>query len=135
MRLNNPISEVLNEADQLYPGAQYKSVISIGTGWIDVKGLNVSRLKGHDVVKTCIDLSINANNEAQKFVKGRRGRELHDNGIYFRFDVERGLDKIALDSWQDLDDIDAQTEVYLARKGNDIRACAQSLCEIIPSTC
>lgn len=129
MRLNNPISAVLNEADALFPDATFKSIISIGTGWTDVTGLAVEQVKAHNVIKTCIDISINANNEAQAFAKGRRGRDFLENKTYFRFDVERGLDTIALEEWKKLDDIDALTEAYLARpdKGRDLRDCAQSL--------
>lgn len=129
MRLNNPISAVLDEADALFPDATFKSVISIGTGWIDVAGLPVEKLKIHDVIKTCIDISINANNEAQAFMKSKRGRKLLENKTFFRFDVERGLDTISLEEWKKLDDIDALTEKYLAQptKGLDLRHCAQSL--------
>jgi predicted acylesterase/phospholipase RssA len=129
MRLNNPISAVLNEADALFPDATFKSIISIGTGWTDVAGLVVEQVKAHNVIKTCIDISINANNEAQAFAKGKRGRDFLENKTYFRFDVERGLDTIALEEWKKLDAIDALTEAYLARpdKGRDLRDCAQSL--------
>jgi len=128
LRLNNPITEVLNEANHLYPNATYKSIISIGTGWIDVRGLAVSQIRCHDVIRTCIGLSLNANNEAQKFVRERQGRDLAEKGIYHRFDVDRGLDTIKLDHWQHLDDIDAYTEGYLSRKGSELQSCAQSLC-------
>lgn len=103
MRLNNPISAVA--------------------------GLATEQTKAHSVIKTCIDISSNANNEAQAFAKGKRGREFLENKIYFRFDVERGLDTIALEEWKKLDDIDALTEAYLARpdKGRDLRDCARSL--------
>jgi predicted acylesterase/phospholipase RssA len=129
MRLNNPISAILNEADSLFPDATFRSIISIGTGWTDVAGLAVEKLKVHNVIKTCIDLSINANNEAQAFAKGKRGRDFLENKTYFRFDVDRGLDTIALEEWKKLDDIDALTEAYLARpeKGRDVKDCARSL--------
>lgn len=84
LRHNNPIKEVLNEAEYLYPNAGYKTVLSIGTGLIDAHGLAVSQPKYHAVIKTCIDLSHNANNEAQKFVREKQGSELRENGTYFR---------------------------------------------------
>lgn len=88
----------------------------------------MSQIRCHDVIKTCIDLALNANNEAQKFVRERQGKDLAERGIYHRFDVDRGLDAIKLDHWQHLDDIDAYTEAYLSRKGSELESCAQSLC-------
>lgn len=88
MRLSNPIFEVLNEAERLFPGVGLRCIISVGTGWTDVQGLCNSKLRVHDVVKTCIDLSTDATNEAQKFIKDKRGRKLLDSRRYFRFDVD-----------------------------------------------
>lgn len=129
LHLNNPITEVIREAESLWPSTTLKSIVSIGTGWIDPKGLDISQLRGHNVVKTCIDLALNSNNEAQKFIRGNEGKALADAGIYYRFDVDRGIDTVSLDQWQKLDDIDAFTQAYLARNGSEIERCARSLCE------
>ncbi|RFU32279.1 hypothetical protein B7463_g4070, partial [Scytalidium lignicola] len=127
LHLNNPISEVINEAKSLWPGTDFKSIVSIGTGWIDPKGLELSQLKIHNVVKTCVDLAINSHKEAQKFARDNRGKELSQAGVYFRFDVDRGIDTVALDQWQKLDDVDAFTEAYLTRSGSELERCAYSL--------
>jgi predicted acylesterase/phospholipase RssA len=134
VHLNNPITEVIEEGDYLYPGAVYRSIISIGTGWIDIGSLHISQLPFHDIIKTCIDMSQNANNAAQKFVREKQGKELAENGIYYRFDVDWGLDTVAFGQWQKLDDIDAFIESYLSRKGKELQDCARSLCSV-QSTC
>jgi hypothetical protein len=133
--LNNPISEVLNEADRLFPEARIKCILSIGTGWTDIQGLDTSQLKLWNVLKTCVDLSINANQAAQAFAKGKRGRDMLNNKSYFRFDVDRNLDTISLEEWDKLDEIDGLTEAYLGRpeKENDLRDCASSLCRRVLS--
>ncbi|KAG0647789.1 Patatin phospholipase domain-containing 8 [Hyphodiscus hymeniophilus] len=128
LHLNNPITEVINEAESLWPGAPHKSIVSIGTGWIDVKGLDVSQLKCHNVVKTCIDLALNSNKEAQKFIRGNKGKDLAEAGIYHRFDVDRGIETVSLDQWQKMDEVDAFTQAYLARNGTLLEKCARSLC-------
>lgn len=64
MKLNNLIFAVLNEANALFLGATFKSIISIGIDWTDVAGLAKEKIKAYSIIKTCIDLSINANNEA-----------------------------------------------------------------------
>lgn len=128
LHLNNPITEVVREAESLWPGTKLKSIVSIGTGWIDPKGLDISQLRCHNIIKTCIDLALNSHNEAQKFVRSNTGKELADAGIYYRFDVDRGIDTVELDQWQKLDDVDAFTQAYLARNGSELERCARSLC-------
>jgi len=127
LHLNNPISEVINEAKSLWPGADFQSIVSIGTGWIDPKPLELSQLKVHDVVRTCVDLAINSHKEAQKFIRDDRGKELSQAGVYFRFDVDRGIDLVKLEQWQKLDDVDAYTNAYLTRSGSELDKCAHSL--------
>jgi hypothetical protein len=133
--LNNPIFEVLHEADILWPKATIRSVLSIGTGLTDVKGLDTSQLKMWNVLKTCVDLSINK--QAEIFAKTKIGREMFGNRTYFRFDVDRNIETISLEEWEKLDEIDGLTEAYLGRpdKEMDLLDCARSLCNRIASGC
>jgi patatin-like phospholipase/acyl hydrolase len=135
--LNNPIFEVLHEADILWPKATIRSVLSIGTGLTDVKGLDTSQLKMWNVLKTCVDLSINANKQAENFAKTKIGREMFGNRTYFRFDVDRNIETISLEEWEKLDEIDGLTEAYLGQpdKEKDLLDCARSLCNRIASGC
>lgn len=128
LHFNNPISEVINEAIAIWPGAELKSIVSIGTGWTDPKPLETSQLKIHHVVKTCIDLAMNSHKEAQRFVRDDRGKALSEAGVYFRFDVDRRIDTVELHQWQKLDDVDAYTDAYLTRSGSEVEKCARSLC-------
>ncbi|SRR6266536_3298080 len=129
MRLNNPIYEVLNEASRLYPKASIGCVVSLGTGWTDVTELDHSRVNFTSVIKTCVDLALNANNVAQQFLRDDRGTKMLESKSYFRFDVERGLDTIALDEFKKLDVIDALTQKYLARPDGKARLvdCVKAL--------
>jgi patatin-like phospholipase/acyl hydrolase len=135
--LNNPIFEVLHEADILWPNTTIRSVLSIGTGLTDVKGLDTSQHKMWDVLKTCVDLSMNANKQAENFAKTKIGREMFGNRTYFRFDVDRNIETISLEEWEKLDEIDGLTEAYLGRpdKEKDLLDCARSLCNRIASGC
>ncbi|KAE9377601.1 hypothetical protein N431DRAFT_541303 [Stipitochalara longipes BDJ] len=133
--LNNPINEVLNEARRLYKNTPIRSLLSIGTGLTDVKGLDTGQINILDVLKTCVDLSMNANKQAEDFAKSDKGREMFDNRTYFRFDVDRNIETISLEEWKKLDEIDGLTEAYLGRpeKEKDLLDCARSLCDRIAS--
>ncbi|KAH6707866.1 acyl transferase/acyl hydrolase/lysophospholipase [Leptodontidium sp. MPI-SDFR-AT-0119] len=128
LHLNNPIAKVINEAEYIWPTAAFKSIVSIGTGWIRVTGLNNSNLRLHHVVQTCVDLALNCHNEAEKFVGDRKGKELSEAGVYHRFDVDWGMDSVALDNWHKMDDIDAFTQEYLGRQESELEKCSRSLC-------
>jgi predicted acylesterase/phospholipase RssA len=129
MRFNNPIYEVLNEAEQLYPGASFDCIVSLGTGWTGVKPLEDSQLKGLAVLQTCVDLAINAHNEAEKFAGDKRGEELLHSRRYFRFDVDHGIDTVTLEEWTKLPKIRAYTARYLARtdEKRNLEDCARRL--------
>lgn len=133
--LNNPILEVLNEVERLYSNATIRLVLSIGTGLTDVKGLDTSQLRMWNVLKTCVELSINASKQAEDFAKGKIGREMFNNKTYFRFDVDRNMETISLEEWEKLDEIDGLTEAYLGRpdKEKDLLDCARSLCNRVAS--
>jgi hypothetical protein len=129
MRFNNPIYEVLNEAEQLYPGTSFNCIISLGTGWSGVKSLGDSHLKGFTVLQACVDLAMNAHNEAEKFAGDRRGEEFLNSRRYFRFDVDHGIDTVALEEWTKLPKIRAHTARYLARtdEKRNLEDCAKRL--------
>jgi len=133
VHLNNPIFKVIKEAKSLWPDVGFKSIVSIGTGWIDPKGFELSQLKLHNVIKTCVEVAMNSHKEAQRFVEEGQGKELSQAGVYFRFDVDRGNDTVSMDQWQKLDDVDAFTEAYLYRNGNEVEKCARSICEVEPA--
>jgi hypothetical protein len=129
MRYNNPIYEVLKEAEQLYPGANLDCVISLGTGWSGVTSLGDAQLRGFTVLQTCIDLAINSHHEAEKFAGDQRGEGLLRSRRYFRFDVDHGIDTVTLEEWTKLAAIRAHTARYLARSNEkkNLEDCAKRL--------
>lgn len=129
MRHNNPIYEVLKDAEQLYPGATFDCVLSLGTGWSGVTALGDAHLKGFTVLQACVDLAINSHHEAENFAGDRRGEELLKARRYFRFDVDHGIDTVTLEEWTKLPTIRAHTARYLARTNEKVNLedCAKRL--------
>ena len=126
---NNPIARVMREAEDIYNEPEYGCIVSIGTGRVDPKGFDVKGLKGHDVLQTCVEVSMSASKEAEKFASEKRGKQLLRERKYFRFDVEQQRHTIQLDDSKKLDDIDADAEAYLSRtdKAEDLVRCARNL--------
>ena len=129
LRLNNPINEAITEAYNLEQRG-YACVVSIGTGVTDVSPVDGQSIKLNEIAKTCAELAINCNNVAQVFAKSPYGSNLLSSGGYFRFDVDRGMDKPGLAEWTRSEDIQAYVDQYLstAVTASEVQNCAWRLC-------
>jgi len=129
LRLNNPINEAITEAYNLEHRG-YACVVSIGTGVTDISPVDGQSVKLNEIAKTCAELAINCNNVAQVFARSPYGSNLLSSGGYFRFDVDRGMDKVGLAEWTRSEDIQAYVDRYLstAAKASEVQDCAWRLC-------
>ncbi|KAJ7789137.1 acyl transferase/acyl hydrolase/lysophospholipase [Mycena olivaceomarginata] len=105
MGQNNPIAAVLSEAKVMFPDREIACVISLGTGQPQTisipKPSPLQRLLPLDIVK--------AMQEHQR-TAGDLESVPH---VYFRFNVEQGMQDIQLNQWEKLGDVVAHTEQYL----------------------
>ncbi|KAK0620069.1 acyl transferase/acyl hydrolase/lysophospholipase [Immersiella caudata] len=125
-RLNNPINETLSEACDIDPNRDYGCVISIGTGVADVPSLENSRflLK---VAHACVQISLDCEEVASKFLKGPTGRRINEEGRYFRFNVPRRLHAVNIDDWEKQDAVQEYVETYLETMSQQLDKCARTL--------
>lgn len=98
LQLNNPVRELVNEADRIWPGVPISCLVSIGTGCVKVGELNP---KVHKMIRTVIQMSMHAENAAEAFMKEQRGRSLFDEKRYYRFNVEQGIQEVEMDDCDD----------------------------------
>jgi hypothetical protein len=112
---NNPIDQVLGEVYNLYRNEDISCIISIGTG-----KLNPARYKTNyipkDLIQTLIGISTNC--EAMEVFYARQFQDVDD--LYFRFNVEHGLQDVDLDDWNRLGEVRTFTRDYL-RGPNETR--------------
>ena len=107
---NNPINEVMDEAQRIWPDMQtpIERVVSIGTGKPALKAFG-SHLKA--LAETLIRISTATEITANSFKTGAQHRGL--GGSYFRFNVSQGLEDVALESYKESGKIEAATNNYL----------------------
>lgn len=112
MLCNNPIDAVYHEARQIWPSRDISIVISIGTGIVEISGL---KNKLRSMINVTIKALVDAQGQAQAFERSMDGRDLIDKAIYFRFNVEQGLQNTRMDdaSEKTLAKLQAHTETYL----------------------
>lgn len=107
---NNPVEVVLEEARELWPDweSRIQCLVSIGTGVIEPRdfGNNLP-----EVGKTLASLATETEKTEDRFNKNCVRNGVGD--VYFRFNVEKGLDSVGLDEHAKVDKIEAATSAYL----------------------
>ncbi|EIM91647.1 FabD/lysophospholipase-like protein, partial [Stereum hirsutum FP-91666 SS1] len=111
---NNPAGVVLHEASSIFPERKIACMISIGTGKLKVSRLDrpgfIQRIMPRidvavAIVKIVTDCETVAEDMEHRF---------HDSpGVYFRFNVDQGMDGVKLSDWDKLDVVHDVTEMYL----------------------
>jgi predicted acylesterase/phospholipase RssA len=127
-RVNNPIWEVWNQA-QLIWGPQalvgrIKCIVSIGTG---VPSLKIFRDGAFHIGETLVSIAEDTEQIAERFRRDKS--HLGDNGQYYRFNVDRGLEEIRYEESNKPKEIGAATRRYLSTQDvwKKMQACADNM--------
>ena len=128
MVLNNPVREVWAEAQELFqlgssPGNRLKCLISIGSG----VGPTASMSRSPGLVDAIRQISTESEHVAESFLRSHR--DLLVGRRYFRFNVDKGLEKVGLGDWGRQNTLVSSTRSYLlsARVYGEIQGCVLAL--------
>jgi predicted acylesterase/phospholipase RssA len=115
MGCNNPVKEILNEAEAIFPHQHIACVISIGTGQVTPTGLPAPDLLNNLIPVAVVEAlkKIATNCEGTAAEIDRRFRFAVN--IYFRFNVEQGMQDITLTQWERLQEVTTHTKTYLSQ--------------------
>jgi hypothetical protein len=116
MVCNNPIVQVLEEAELVFPTRRVACIISIGAGqahtlaiprpgWLE----QILPVLPLDLVKAVRGIAMDCEQKAQEVA--RRFQGLPD--FYFRFNVEQGMQSIGLAQWESLGEVATHTDQYM----------------------
>jgi hypothetical protein len=111
VRSNNPIDELWNEAQDVWGApldTQIKCIISIGTGRPSVEPYGDSLFA---VAESIRKIATDTESTAESF--NQRHGTLYDEGIYYRLNVDRGLERVGLDESSAMATIFGTTVEYL----------------------
>ncbi len=111
---NNPIKQVIAEAGRVFgDGMQLACIVSIGTGQKESTGYTkpdaFQKLLPTRLIKILKDIATNSGRVAEETNQEYRNKP----GVYYRLDVDRGLQSIALDEWKRLGHVRATTKNYM----------------------
>lgn len=113
---NNPCEVLIEEAKKTFPAAGEMQILSIGTGLGDVVTIKDNRFSILNALKKMASSS--------KQVADRLSDEYGNDCIYFRFNVDRGLQDITLADWEKSSTISSHTLNYLHEQDRYIKKCA-----------
>jgi predicted acylesterase/phospholipase RssA len=112
---NNPIGQVFEEAELVFPNGRVACAISIGTGQaqtiaIPKPGL-FQRILPSDVVNAIVKIATHCERTAEETER----RFKPSPNIYFRLNVEQGMQNITLAQWDRLGEVATHTNQYLLK--------------------
>ncbi|KAL1972818.1 hypothetical protein VTN31DRAFT_6360 [Thermomyces dupontii] len=122
---NNPCEILIDEGRRQFPERSQLRVLSIGTGLGDVVTIKDSRLSIIDALKAMATSS--------KKVAISLDNRFGDDGQYYRFNVDQGLQDITLSDWDKASTISAHTHNYLAENRRAINKFVAGLTGIMPA--
>jgi predicted acylesterase/phospholipase RssA len=129
MGCNNPIKQVLSEAERIFPGRYIACVISIGTGQVPSPGLLAPSLLNKvfpfNVIPALKMITTECEVTAQE--TERRFKPVAD--FYFRFNVTQGMQNVTLAQWERLPEVTTHTLQYLQEESQRVATAVAALRE------
>jgi hypothetical protein len=111
---NNPVQELYAEAKNVFPHVDVDCIISLGTGSSARGELSRPRLWERKIPTNVIDALKHITVNCQKSHEAMLEQFKDKPDVYFRFNVDAGLEKIGLGEWERLGDVRSITLDYLA---------------------
>lgn len=105
-RYNNPCDILIDEGQRQFPERSQMRILSIGTGLGDVVTIEGNMF---DIMEPLKEMAASSRKVAA-ILKNR----FKDDGQYYRFNVDRGLQDITLSDWEKHSEISTHTRNYLA---------------------
>ena len=124
---NNPVYALWNQAQDVWGDqlrGSLKCLVSIGTG---LPALRPVRDDVFGIWATLKDLATETEKTAQQFHRDKS--HLDDEGRYYRFNVDRGLEEIGLEESKKKTEIAAATRRYVESQAvfKQMKACANNI--------
>ena len=112
---NNPVSEVYEEAKAIFRGRNVSCLISIGCGQASTiripkpKFFQRAGIFSTDIIQAAKDMAIDCEQKHQETARSFTDK----SGIYFRLNVEKGLEAVGFEEWKKINNISSHTKHYM----------------------
>ncbi|EUC57784.1 calcium-independent phospholipase A2-gamma, partial [Rhizoctonia solani AG-3 Rhs1AP] len=110
---NNPLAHVLTEVKALYPDRYVSSITSIGTGHTrTIQIPNTSLLRHLLPIPAIVAMKAIAT-DTERVAEDMARRFNSTNGVYFRLNVDQGMQDVGMDGWEQLSEVLEHTSAYM----------------------
>jgi len=114
LKWNNPVKVVIEEGAKVFGDKRRVAcVVSIGTGHQSAIGLRDADWYQALLPKNVIDLLKNLATDSEEKASECEKQYGHLPGLYYRFNVEHGLENVSLNEWEKISEVKAHTKAYL----------------------
>ena len=120
---NNPTQALREEATHIWPSRDIGCIVSVGTGMVGDRDIGRS-LK--PLFETLQAISTDTEKVARE-VKEDLHHRYRDQDVYFRFNIQHGLQDVSLEEWKEMERIQTVTEDYLQENWRRMNACASQI--------
>ncbi|KAH7337635.1 hypothetical protein B0J17DRAFT_663689 [Rhizoctonia solani] len=112
---NNPLAHVLAETRTIYPNRHIASIVSLGAGHTSTTQIP-EPIRLHWALPTNAILAMkNIATDSERVAQEMALRFQKTSNVYFRFNVDQGLQEVKLGEWERLSEVMAHTLVYTSR--------------------
>jgi hypothetical protein len=110
---NNPVKQILIEAERIFADKYIACIISIGTGQVTTTSLPSPSLFNKVIPLDVAEVLAKISTECQATAGDAEMRFRRIANAYFRFNVEQGMQNVTLAQWERLGEVKTHTEQYL----------------------
>ncbi|KAI9854152.1 MAG: hypothetical protein M1813_001359, partial [Trichoglossum hirsutum] len=121
---NNPIRLLLDETRHIWPQREIGCIVSVGTGILASKDVGRTIKPLFESLK---DIATDTEKVAGEFREEMKHKYGIEQKVYFRFNVQHGLEQVALEEWKEMDRTRVATHGYVMQERSQIEACASQL--------
>ena len=112
LRCNNPVQSVLHEAESTFPDQTISCVVSIGAGIQHVIGM---KQPNDSTTAPLFDLLRKIATDCESTAQSVSKQLSAKSGMYFRLNVDQGLQEVGLTQWEEASAVQAHSFQYLRR--------------------
>jgi predicted acylesterase/phospholipase RssA len=110
---SNPLGHILAEAKAMYPDRHVGCVVSIGAGHVRTIHIPTFKLFQRLFPSRVIEVMKNIATDSERVGQEMAVRFNSTSDMYFRFNVDQGLQTVELSDWEQLNQVTAHTRAYL----------------------
>jgi hypothetical protein len=125
MGYNNPIRALMEEASYIWPSARTLGcIVSVGTGHLISKDVGKAIVP---LLATVVAMATDTEKIAKEFEEEMKRQHGNEQKLYFRFNVQHGLEQVGLEEWTELDRTKVETLHYLDTEWSRVEACSSQI--------